>query len=134
MTPYLLLGAAVAAAGAYYVGRMDGQALARAVEDRERAVAAVATEAAASAAAGAISKIRVRNTTVRQEVEREIRENVVYRDCVHGPGSLQHINAALTGERAQPAGGGKLPPADAADRADIRRNDDQADRGGRPVP
>lgn len=131
---YAALAAFVGIGLAYYVGRVDGQALGRAVEDRERVVAAVATEAAASAAAGAISKIRVQHTTVRQEVEREIRENVVYRECVHSPGSLQHINAALTGERAKPAGGGELPPADTPDRSVIRRDDDQADRGGRPVP
>ena len=95
--------------------------------DKQSVAVSLAVESAASATAGVIAKIRVQHTTIRQEVEREIRENVVYRDCQHSPVQLQRINAALTGARPEPAGGGKLPPADPADRPVIRRDDFEAD-------
>lgn len=81
-----------------------------ATQAREDKAAAVATEAAASAAAHAISHIEVRNVTIKQAVETRIREVPVYRDCRHAPGVLDNINAALTG---QPAGGGVMPAASA---------------------
>lgn len=130
MNPYTLLGgvllwvASIAAAGwwSYGAGR-DSEIASQAREDR---TAAVATEAAASAAAHAISQIKVQHRTVTQEVQREVLERPVYRDCVHSPDQLQRINAALTGSRPEPAGGGLVPPAGAASGLQLRRDDAQA--------
>lgn len=137
--PYLVLGAAiaVAAAGAtgYLQGRDDGRELCQAADARERQIGIMAADAAASAAAVQIAKIRVQQITVRQEVEREVRENVVYRDCGHSPDQLQRINAAITGGAPpQPAGGGQLPRADAVDRSELRSDYDENAGDRRPVP
>ena len=122
-----LVAVLLATAGAYWQGRGDGAAITQGQIDKQSVAVSLAVESAASATAGVIAKIRVQHTTIRQEVEREIRENVVYRDCQHSPVQLQRINAALTGAGPEPAGGGKLPPTDAPDRPVIRRDDFEAD-------
>jgi len=66
-------------------------------------------EAAQQGAATAIAANRPKNVTNVQEVRREIQEKVVYRECVNTPGVLLGINAALTGDRPNAAGGLKLP-------------------------
>jgi 5-enolpyruvylshikimate-3-phosphate synthase len=60
-------------------------------------------------AAKAIAKIKVQNTTIRQPLEREVRENTVYVDCRNSPDSMRLLNAALVG-----SGDSKLPKSDAA--------------------
>jgi hypothetical protein len=65
-------------------------------------------EAARLGAADEIAKIKVRHTTVQGKVETVIRDNPVYRDCLHSPDSVRLINEALTG-RGGPASGGELP-------------------------
>lgn len=73
----------------------------------------VRTRDAALAAAGeAISKIEVRNVTIRQKAETVTREVPVYRDCRHDPDGLRLINQALIDPK--PADSGKLPAADPA--------------------
>lgn len=52
--------------------------------------------------ADAISKIVVRNTTVQGRVETVVRDNPVYRDCVHAPDQLRNINEVLTGRSGSP--------------------------------
>jgi hypothetical protein len=74
---------------------------------------------------------RIVETPVFKEI---VVEKPVYRECVHPPGQLQRINAALTGEQPEPVGSGLLPPADAASGLQLRHNDPEADRGGRAVP
>lgn len=111
-----LLGLLLAAAGAYWQGRQDGRDAAEALAAREQRLVAAAADHAASAAAEAIARIKVRHTTIRQEAEREIQTRVEYRDCRHSPEQLQRLNAAITGAgQPQPAGGGQLPPPDAPD-------------------
>lgn len=72
-------------------------------------------DAALAAAGEAISKIEVRNVTIRQKAETVTREVPVYRDCRHDPDGLRLVNEAL-GPEAKPADRGKLSEADAADR------------------
>ena len=114
---YGVIGAAwlasVAAASwwAYGAGR-DAEV---AIQAREERAVARATAAAVSAAASAISRIKVEHTTIQHEVQREISERVVYRDCKHSSEQLQRINAALTGTGSGTAGRGRLPGAVAAD-------------------
>lgn len=69
--------------------------------------------AAQQGAADAISKIEIKQVTIRQAVETRIRDVPVYRDCRHAPGMLDSINAALTG---QPTGDRVMPSASAPDR------------------
>jgi hypothetical protein len=113
---YALLGgllawlASVVAAAWWGIG--VGQDREIATQAREEHVAAVATQAAASAAAEAISRIKVQHRTITQEVQREVLERPVYRDCVHSTDQLQRINAALTGAAPEPAGRGIVPAAD----------------------
>ncbi|WBS00214.1 hypothetical protein OU994_18000 [Pseudoduganella sp. SL102] len=118
MNPWLLLGAgalwvASAACTFWYgttVGR-DGEVARQA--KLEKAITET-RNLAMKGAADAIAKIVVRNTTVQGRVETIVRDNPVYRDCVHSPDQLRNINEAITG-RAGSAGGGRLPGADAAE-------------------
>lgn len=114
-------------AGIYFEGKRAGKAdcAERAAVIREAAQAAA--DSAASAAATAISKIKVQNRTIMNEVQREVQTNTVYRDCRHSDEQLRRINAALTGERAEPAGSGILPSAGAASGLQLRSNDAEAD-------
>lgn len=66
-----------------------GQDKCIAEQARDAAVAQIASEAAAEA----ISKIEVKNTTIRQTLEKEVRENTVYRDCRSGPGPVGLLNS-----------------------------------------
>lgn len=135
---YALIAIGLAGASSWYsyrAGREHQATECKAAAAREREVAALAAESAASAAAKAISKIKVQHRTVTQEVQREVLEREVYRDagCSHSPEQLRRLNAALTGQ-PEPAGRGLVPRADAAGRFDLRRDDAQADRGGRDLP
>lgn len=115
MTPQTLLAAIVfwfaSLVGVGWWGYGLGSDHELAIQKREDKAAAVATDAAASAAAHAISQIEVRNVTIKQAVETRIREVPVYRDCRHAAGVLDNINSALVG--GQPAGGGVMPAASA---------------------
>lgn len=107
MNPYLIIAALVAVlaagAGGFKLGA-DHEVAAQAREDKH---VAAAVEAANTASAKAIAGIKVKNTTIRQELEREIRTNTIYAECKHSPGGLQRVNEALG--RPEPAGDRKLP-------------------------
>lgn len=123
MNPWAILAAVLLVGcltgAAYRQGRVDGEAKIEAQQAREDALAAKATDAAASAIAAAIPKITVTHQTVRQELEREIRTNPVYlrADCDTGPDSLQRFNAALPGATSASAvpGRGAVPTSGAGD-------------------
>lgn len=137
MNPYLIIAALVAVMSAGWGGFRLGVDHQVASEIDKRQVVAEAVDAANSAAAAAISKIVVRNSTIRQEVEREIRTNTVYADCRHSDAGLRGVNAALTGAQTVTPGGGQLPGPDAPVGADLRRDDSKAGGGGGavlPVP
>lgn len=113
MNPYLIIAAlcAVLAAGAggFKLGA-DHEIAAKARADTH-IIEAVA--AATDASAKAIAALKVKSTTITQEVHREIKTDVVYRDCKLTPGVLQLANQALDPSRAFAVGSGKLPKADA---------------------
>lgn len=128
-----LYGALVAAilwgsslAGAFFYGDKVGGDREVATQAREDRVVKIATDAAASAAAGAIAAQRPKNVTIRQETEREIRTNTVYAECRHSPEQLQRLNAALTGDDPQPAGSGLVPKAGPLVGQQLRGDDGQA--------
>lgn len=110
----LLVGAA--GAGGYWQGSKHKADEIAAQEARESALVLKATEAATLAAAEAISKIEVKNVTIRQKAETITREVPVYRDCHHTPDALGLLNDALApgAAQTQPADRGKLPAADPA--------------------
>lgn len=123
MNPYVILGgvlaALVAIGGSYLQGRSDGLDKCEAAQARDERVAQIASAAAAASTAEAITQIKFKNTTIKQEVQREIVETVRYRECLHPDGVVRNINAALTGEPA-PAASSVLPAADTASGADVR--------------
>lgn len=114
MNPYVLLalGAAAVSAcgGAFFYGRSVGIDSAEAAAAREERVARIAYESGQQAAAAEIAKIKPRNVTIRQELEREIQTNTVYRDCRVPADGVRLANEALTGI-TQPAGDRQLPAA-----------------------
>jgi hypothetical protein len=90
-----------------------------ATQHREARAAQIATAAAADAAASAIQSIKVRHVTIRQSLEREVREVPVYTspDCRLSAAGLRDLNAALSGDAASaPAGRGLVPTPDALGR------------------
>lgn len=81
------------------------RSLALSAEIRDMHVAAVASQAAASAAADAISRIEVRNVTLRQQMQTRIVERPVFRDCRSGDDLRVLFNSAIPGAAAsEPAG------------------------------
>lgn len=104
-----LISLVLALAGGWRLG-MDHMKASAADAEKVRAETIAAAQ---QGAADAISKIEIKQVTIRQAIETRIRDVPVYRDCKHAPGMLDSINAALTG---QPAGGGVMPAASAADR------------------
>lgn len=115
----LLVGAlsvTIITGGAYVKGRSDGSAIARADQAEVLELARKVRDDAQRGAAEAIARIEIRHTTIRQQLEREIHEKPVYRDCRHTPFGLQRINAALSGNEAGAADGGQLPGPDPAGR------------------
>lgn len=68
--------------------------------------------------AQAIAAIEVKHVTVRQQLETEIREKPVYRDCVASDRVLELVNQAITG--AESLSGGELPGTVPDDRSDVR--------------
>lgn len=65
-------------------------------------------------AANEIAKTEPKNTIIRQRVETIVRENIVYRDCVHEPASLSAINEAITGKPSESSSDSKLPRAESS--------------------
>lgn len=115
--PYFLAAALVACGLAYVKGRGDGKEIQSAKCLRDEQISARAADSAASAAAVAISKIRVENRTIQAKVEREIQTRIEYRECRHtDPGVLSAINEALTGRRPDPVTDRVVPATDSANR------------------
>lgn len=116
--PWALVAAILAvgglAGGAYIKGRLDGTAVEQAQQAKAADVARDARDAAARAAAEAIAAIEIKHVTIRQEVQREILEKPVYRDCLHDARGMQLINAALGFPGYVPAGDGRVPALDPA--------------------
>ena len=98
MNPYLLLGGvitwAASIAGAFFYGHGVGRDMEIAIQARENKVATIATEAAASAVAYSLSKMQVKNVTIRQQLETQVRENTVYRDCKLDAGAVRLLNSS----------------------------------------
>ena len=110
MNPYFILAGVTAWAasvgGAFFYGHGVGKDSEIAAQSREDKVAFIATEAAASAAANAISKLEIKHVTIRQKADTVIREVPDYSRCVNDQRVLDSINQARGFE---PAGSGVVP-------------------------
>lgn len=100
-----LISLVLALAGGWRLG-IDHMKASAADADKVRAETIAAAQ---QGAADAISKIEVRNVTVRQALQREIVEKPVFRDCRSGPDAVQLLNRAA----------GIEPGASAADRGEL---------------
>ena len=112
MNPYLIIAALLsvlaAGAGGFRLGA-DHEVAAQA---REQNHIAEAVDAATTVSAQAISALKVKSTTITNEVQREIRTNNIYSDCKLTAGGLQLANQALSPDSSISLGSGKLPKAD----------------------
>lgn len=105
----LVAGIAAAAAGTYYAGHRAGVDSCQSQQQREADLIRQVKEATEKSIAAGLSNLKIENKTIVGRVEREIRTNTVYRDCVHAPGVLDDLNRALghgavrPGDRAVPA-------------------------------
>lgn len=99
MNPILLglLGAALSFAAGTWYGTGLGEDREYAKRAREDAIIKKVQDTATQSAADAIAKIKVRNTTIHQEVQREVKTDVRYVECRHTPAVFEKINEALTG-------------------------------------
>lgn len=114
MNPYLIIACLVAILGAGAGGFKLGADHEVASQARADAQVAKAVDAANTAAAEAISNIKVVNTTIQNEVQREIRTNTVYAECHNTAAGLRLSNDALSGSKS--IGDSKLPTIDTSDR------------------
>lgn len=108
VNPWVLLVWAGSLAFTAFIGYGFGQDAEIADQSRVTAAVAKAGEEAAQKSAEAISKLKVKHVTIKQQAETVIRDNPVYRDCVHPDGMLDTINQARGYE---PASSGVLPAA-----------------------
>lgn len=99
--------ALLAGAGGFFYGMDVGQDKEFAKREREDKIVADSRSAMATAAAEAIAKNRPINTTIKQEVARELKTDSRYVDCALTDGVFDNANAALTGRK--PAGNNELP-------------------------
>ena len=105
-----LLAAVCSGLAAFFAfGFGQDHEIARQANENKAVIEAV--EKTQSIAASAIASIKVTNAPIRERLEREVRTEQVYRDCVATPAGLRLTNAAITGE--VPASGVELSAADA---------------------
>lgn len=106
----LLLLAVASSAVTGFVGFNLGVDHNKATEADKREIVAKAVDAGLNAAASEIAKLTPKHTTIRQTLEKEIRENTIYRDCASSPDSVRAFNSGFSSEPADPLSGVKLPP------------------------
>lgn len=115
MNPYVLLAALVLIVGSVVGAGWKGYQIGRDAVIAEQAKVDLAyrtaRDAAATAAAEAISKLELKQVNITQRVERETIERPVYRDCQHTPDGLQLLNEALApGRNGQQGAGSPAVP------------------------
>lgn len=119
LNPWMILGVLLAISTAGGVGYMSGgQNMKNEIESdiaREERIGQIAFANSLSASAQQIAKIRIENTTIRQELDREIRFEPVYIDCRHSDAAKRMLDAILTGSQPPESFDRSLVPA--ADRA-----------------
>ena len=114
INPWILLALVVgwgASVGtAFFYGEGVGRDMEIAAQAREDRATQLAIDTTNRTVAEAISKIQVKNTTIRQTLEKEIHERPVFRDCRSGPDAMRLLNDTVSAPSAASApGAGKLP-------------------------
>lgn len=104
--PYVLLAGIIVIIGAFLGGYKAGYDMSEGQSAREERIAMQARDEALRVTATAIAGIEVKNTTIRQTVEREVRENTIYKSCAHTDDGLRLVNQALGNKSV---GDSKLP-------------------------
>jgi hypothetical protein len=116
MNTALIVGALglALAAGAYIAGRHDGRSLAEGEAAVAERIAGQAAQASRESAAKEIAQITLRQTTIHNAIEREVRNVPVYTspDCRLTPDGMRHLNAAIAG--GQEPGAPELPASGAS--------------------
>lgn len=113
MNPYFIIAFMLALAGAGAGGFKLGSDHEKASEIDRKELVAEAVDAANNAAAAAISALKIKNTTITNEVQHEVRTNTIYSDCKLTARGVQLANQALDPSTAFTLGDGKLPKVDA---------------------
>lgn len=115
LNPWVILAIILALAGAttagYLRGRHDENVEMLADAQKQRTLQDVIEAGIAKG----VSQIKVRNTTIKQNLETITRENTVYRDCKLDAAAFGLLNAALEGRAAPAAGSSVVPAADPAE-------------------
>jgi hypothetical protein len=116
--PWLLLAAVLALGAshtfAYVKGGISRENSILAEQKRQDELVAKVQQSTAQA----IAAIEVKHVTVRQQLETEIREKPVYRDCTADDRVLELVNQAITGTES--ASGGVVSGTGADDRPNVR--------------
>lgn len=112
-SPYLFIASMLISLAAFVGGLKVGIDHERAGQISTKDLVAEAVDAASSAAAEAISQIKVKNMTITNEVQHDVQTHTVYADCHLTPSGMQLANQALDPSRAYSLGDGKLPKVDA---------------------
>ena len=107
MNPWIVLAAVLAwgasAGGAFFYGQHVGAEHDLATQARFDQNTRDTRDAAQKGAADAIAALKPVNKTIVQKTQREITENVVYRDCRVPIDGVRLANEAITGQPAEPA-------------------------------
>ncbi len=104
-----MLLAGLALTGSYLQGRADGADSIIASQANDEKIRRDTILAADEGAARAISRLEVKNVTIRQNTQTIVREVPVYRECKHDRRVLDNINASLSGSESP--GPSQLPTA-----------------------
>lgn len=107
MNPWVLLGLAVAFLSALFGAYTHGVMVTEGAYALAAQESKTARDEALAAAAKEIAKIDVKNITIRQNLEKEVHEKLIYSSCVNTDSGMQLINAALT--NTIPVSDSKLP-------------------------
>lgn len=103
--------------GGYLRGYGAGEDHVLAQQKKQEEVIKDVVDASNQATAAAIAQIKVRHVTVKQELQREVVEKQVFRECRSGPESVRLFNSAISGPQApaQPASSGSMPTPHTSD-------------------
>ncbi len=113
--PWVIVGVLLMVVGAGGSGYLKGRLDAKNAYASARAKELTLEQKIQTTIAEEVSKIKVTNTVVRGKIETIVRENIVYRECVHHPDVLRMLNDVLAGKASVPSGDHVVPAADPAD-------------------
>lgn len=119
MTIWLVLSGVLlsiaASSGAYIYGLGVGEAKVLSRQSSQDALIREVIDASSQAAASEIAKIKVRHVTIKQQLQKELQERTIYKDCRTGSDAVRLFNSTIPSETAasQPSSGSSLPSAGA---------------------